>query len=126
MDNQVYFITGCCRDYFPALESEQAKQVIWERLEHYCNEFEFFLWIASVMSNHDHLIGYSRSGANLKKIMQRSTDRRPSSSTICSPSAAPISDATRRVANISTGACAMRSSAVPRIDTPKCRLDGTE
>jgi hypothetical protein len=23
------------------------------------------------MSNHDHLIGYSRSGANLKKIMQR-------------------------------------------------------
>jgi REP element-mobilizing transposase RayT len=71
MENQIYFITGCCRDYFPALELEQAKQVIWERLEHYCNEFEFFLWLASVMSNHDHLIGYSRSGANLKKILQR-------------------------------------------------------
>ena len=71
IDNQVYFITGCCRDHFPALISEQAKLIFWDRLEHYCAQFLFFPWVVSVLSNHYHILGYARVGLNLKPLMQR-------------------------------------------------------
>lgn len=71
VDNQVYFITGCCRDHSPAFQAVKAREIFWDRLEHYCAQFGFVLWVASLMSNHYHLVGYNRVGQNLKTLMQR-------------------------------------------------------
>lgn len=71
LDNQVYFITGVCRDHFPAFKSEEAKLIFWDRLEHYCERLQFFPWVVSFLDNHYHLVGYNRSESNLKQLMQR-------------------------------------------------------
>lgn len=71
LDNQIYFITARCRERFPALASEEAKQVFWDRFDHYTHEFEFFPWVTSVLHNHYHTLGYLRTGENLGKLMQR-------------------------------------------------------
>ena len=34
-DNTLYFITSRCRDGFAAFESETAKAIFWDRLDHY-------------------------------------------------------------------------------------------
>jgi hypothetical protein len=71
VDNQVNFITGCCRDHFPAFRTDEAKLVFWDRIEHYCAQYHFYPWVASLMSNHYHLVGYNRLGSELKHLMQR-------------------------------------------------------
>ncbi len=71
IDNQIYFITARCRDRFAALASEKAKAIFWERFEHWTGEFGFKPWIASLMDNHYHTLGYLRTGANLSPMMQR-------------------------------------------------------
>lgn len=71
LDNQVYFITARCRDRFPAFAQEAAKQVFWDRFEHYTKEYEFFPWVTSLMDNHYHTLGYLRTGDNLGRLMQR-------------------------------------------------------
>src|SRR5678816_4312613 len=53
-DNTVYFITSRCRDQFHAFKSEEAKQIFWDRFEHYRTLFEFVPWIVTLMSNHYH------------------------------------------------------------------------
>ena len=70
-DNQVYFITARCRDRFPAFESEQAKAVFWDRFEHWTGQCDFVPWIASLLDNHYHLLGYNRTADELKRMMQR-------------------------------------------------------
>ena len=71
VDNQVYFITARCRDRFPALATERAKEIFWDRFEHYAAECGFTPWVTSVMDNHYHTLGYLREGAMLSKMMQR-------------------------------------------------------
>jgi REP element-mobilizing transposase RayT len=70
-DNTVYFITARCRDRFHAFETEEAKQVFWDRFEHYRSVFEFVPWIVTLMVNHYHVLGYLRIGENLGPMMQR-------------------------------------------------------
>jgi len=71
LDNQVYFITARCRDRFPALASERAKAVFWDRFEHYTSEFGFTPWVTSLLDNHYHTLGYLKVGENLGPMMQR-------------------------------------------------------
>ena len=71
VDNQVYFITARCRDRFPALAAERAKEIFWDRFEHYTAECGFTPWVTSVLDNHCHTLGYLREGAMLSKMMQR-------------------------------------------------------
>lgn len=71
MNNQVYFITARCRDQNPALKSEQAKAIFWDRFDHYTAAAGFEPWITSVLDNHYHTLGYIQTGTNLKRMMQR-------------------------------------------------------
>ena len=70
-DNTVYFITARCRDRFPAFESDEAKQIFWDRFEHYANAYGFAPWVTSLVGNHYHTLGYLRVGENLPLLMQR-------------------------------------------------------
>ena len=70
-DNTVYFITARTRDGFPAFESEQAKQIFWDRFAHWTNEFGFVPWVTTLLFNHYHTLGFLRIGENLGPMMQR-------------------------------------------------------
>jgi len=69
--NQVYFITARCRDRTPALATEAAKAIFWERFAHYTRELGFEPWVTSLLDNHYHTLGYLKTGKNLPKMMQR-------------------------------------------------------
>jgi REP element-mobilizing transposase RayT len=71
VDNQVYFITARCRDRNPAFAKEDAKNIFWDRFNHYTNEFGFVPWVTSLVDNHYHTIGYLRVGSELPRMMQR-------------------------------------------------------
>lgn len=68
VDNQIYFITARCRQRFAA---EEAKDIFWERFDHYSQAFGYVPWVTSLLDNHYHTLGYLRVGANLPKFMQR-------------------------------------------------------
>ena len=70
-DNQVYFITARCRDRFPAFASEAAKQIFWDRFDHYTATYLFTPWVTSLLDNHFHTLGYLKVGENLGLLMQR-------------------------------------------------------
>ena len=70
-DNTVYFVTARYRDRYPAFDSEPAKQIFWDRFDHYTKQFDFVPWIATVMNNHYHFEGYLKVGENLGPMMQR-------------------------------------------------------
>ena len=71
IDNQVYFITARCRDRFPAFAEERAKQIFWDRWEHYQEQFGYVSWVTSLLDNHYHTLGYLRVGEDLPKMVQR-------------------------------------------------------
>lgn len=71
VDNQVYFITARCREKFPAFESQQAKAIFWDRFDHYAQASEFFPWVASLMNNHYHVVGYCRRGQAFGQMMRK-------------------------------------------------------
>ncbi len=71
LDNQVYFITARCRDWYPAFASDAAKAVFWDRFTHYTTEFGFKPWVTSLLDNHFHTLGYLKVGENLGPMMQR-------------------------------------------------------
>ena len=48
----IYFITARCRDRYPALETEEAKAIFWDRFDHYTTRYGFVPWITSVTDNH--------------------------------------------------------------------------
>jgi hypothetical protein len=69
-DNSVNFITARCRDKYPAFKTEQAKLVFWDRFDHYCQRYSFVPWVASLLDNHYHTLGYLKIGENLGPFMQ--------------------------------------------------------
>jgi hypothetical protein len=69
-DNTVYFVTARCRERFPAFESEQAKTVFWNRFEHHAEAHGFVPWVATLIDNHYHTIGYLREGKQLGQMMR--------------------------------------------------------
>lgn len=71
VDNQVYFITARCHARRPAFASDSAKDVFWERFNHYTAEYVFVPWVTSLLDNHYHTLGYLKQGENLPKLMQR-------------------------------------------------------
>jgi hypothetical protein len=70
-DNTVYFITSRCRDRVTAFDSEAAKQVFWDRFDHYTKEFGFTPCVTTLLNNHYHTLGYLRVGENLGPMVQR-------------------------------------------------------
>jgi hypothetical protein len=70
-DNTVYFITARTRDGFPAFQSEEAKQVFWDRFTQWTNYFGFVPWVTTLLFNHYHTLGFLRIGDNLGSMMQR-------------------------------------------------------
>jgi len=71
IDNQVYFITARCRDGFHAFATEPAKQIFWDRFNHYTAACGFVPWVVSLLSNHYHALGYLLKGESLPTMMQR-------------------------------------------------------
>ncbi|HSV12798.1 MAG TPA: hypothetical protein VLI90_00960 [Tepidisphaeraceae bacterium] len=70
-DNTVYFLTARCRDRFHAFASEPAKEIFWDRFDHYTAEFGFVPWATTLVDNHYHSLGYMKRGTDLGKMMQR-------------------------------------------------------
>jgi len=71
VDNQVYFITARCRDRYPAFAADDAKRVFWDRFEHWTRACGLVPWVASLLDNHYHLLGYNRTAEGLKTLMPR-------------------------------------------------------
>ena len=69
-DNTVYFITARCRGRYRAFESEKAKGVFWDRFEHYTRAHGFAPWVATLLDNHYHTLGYLREGKQLGQMMR--------------------------------------------------------
>src|SRR4051812_40842515 len=70
-DSQVYFITSTVRGHAHAFRTEETKQIFWTQFEKYAPQFGFDPWIVSVLSNHDHTLGYLRYAKDLPLLMQR-------------------------------------------------------
>jgi len=70
VDNQVYFITSRCRGKFPAFELEEAKQIFWDRFEHYTKQYGFVPWVTTLLNNHYHTLGYLKRGDDLGQMMR--------------------------------------------------------
>ena len=70
-DNTVYFLTSKTRGGIHAFQTEQAKEIFWNRFDHHCQEFGFVPWVTSLLNNHYHTIGYLKVGENLGPLMQR-------------------------------------------------------
>lgn len=70
-DTQVYFITARCRDKFLAFESEAAKQVFWDRFNHYTQLHGFEPWVTTLLDNHYHTVGFLNRGKELGGMMRK-------------------------------------------------------
>ncbi|MEM6562522.1 MAG: hypothetical protein AAF656_13040 [Planctomycetota bacterium] len=70
-DNQCYFITAKARNSRPVFDDDGAKDVFWDRFEHWTDQFGFTPFVTSLLDNHYHTLGYLRVGANLGPMMQR-------------------------------------------------------
>ena len=70
-DNTIYFITSRCRDKFPAFDFEPAKQIFWDRFEHYTRVHGFVPWVTTLMNNHYHTLGYLKLGSDLGPMMRK-------------------------------------------------------
>jgi len=70
-DNQVYFITARCRDRYPALASEQAKAIFWDRFDYYTKRHGFTPFVTSLLDNHYHTEGYLKVGEELGPMMRK-------------------------------------------------------
>ena len=70
-DNTVYFITSKTRAGFHAFESEEAKQIFWDRFNRWTARFTFTPWVTTLLDNHYHTVGYLQIGADLGAMIQR-------------------------------------------------------
>ena len=71
VDNQIYFITARCRERRPALQSQAAKAIFWDRFDHYAARYGFAPIVTSVLDNHYHTLGHLKIGTNLGPLMQK-------------------------------------------------------
>ena len=70
-DNTVYFITSKVRDGFHAFREERAKQIFWDRFDHWSTKYDFKPWGVSLLDNHYHILGFLPIGENLGHMMQK-------------------------------------------------------
>lgn len=71
VDNQVYFITARCTDRYPALVSDAAQKIFWDRWTHYAKVHRFTPWIISLVANHYHVLGYCKEGKGFGQMMRK-------------------------------------------------------
>jgi REP element-mobilizing transposase RayT len=69
-DNQAYLITARCRGRTTAFAGEQAKAVFWDRFSHYTQKHGFEVYVASLLDNHYHVVGYLRRAVDLGPMMK--------------------------------------------------------
>lgn len=70
-DNSIYFITSKVRDGFHAFHTDRAKEIFWDRFAHWTSHHGFEPWVVTLLSNHYHILGYLKVGANLGSMMQK-------------------------------------------------------
>ena len=70
-DNSVYFITSKVRDGAHLFLSREARDVFWDRFDHYTKAHTFTPWVTTVLSNHYHTLGYLRVGKELGEMMRK-------------------------------------------------------
>ena len=69
-DNTVYFITARVRDRFRAFASDEAKEIFWNRFDHYTSLHGYIPWITTLIDNHYHTLGYLKEGKQLGQMMR--------------------------------------------------------
>src|SRR6266550_1292610 len=70
-DNTVYFVTSRCRDGYHAFMSREARDVFWNRFDHWTREHNFTPFVTTLLSNHYHTIGYLKFGSDLGPMMRK-------------------------------------------------------
>lgn len=70
-DNTVYFITARCRDRRAPFAAENAKEIFWDRFNHWAAHHGFVPWITSLLDNHYHTLGYLKVGEELGPMMRK-------------------------------------------------------
>ena len=70
-DNTVYFITARVRDRHHAFATDQAKQIFWNRFDHYAVLHGYTPWITTLIDNHYHTLGYLKEGRQLGQLMRK-------------------------------------------------------
>src|SRR5262245_56864810 len=69
--NEVYFITARCREKYTAFASDSAKAVFWDRFAHHTAAHRFEPWVATLMNNHYHFLGYCTIGPEMRELMRK-------------------------------------------------------
>jgi hypothetical protein len=64
-------LTSRCRDGYHAFTSDQAKAVFWDRFTHYTAAHQFEPWVATLLDNHYHFVGYLKVGLELRELMRK-------------------------------------------------------
>ena len=70
-DNTVYFITSRCREGYHAFMSREARDVFWDRFDHYAHAHGFTPFVTTLLSNHYHTIGYLKRAEDLGPMMRK-------------------------------------------------------
>lgn len=70
-DNTVYFITSRVRDGLAAFSTQPAIDIFWDRFTYYTQLHGFVPWVATLMNNHYHFVGYLRDGNQLGEMMRK-------------------------------------------------------
>jgi hypothetical protein len=70
-DNTVYFITSKVRDGTALFTAPAAREIFWDRFDHYTRLHGFTPWVTTVMNNHYHTLGYLRVGEELGEMMRK-------------------------------------------------------
>lgn len=70
-DRTVYLVTARVRDRLPIFLNSESANVFWSKLLQYTTQHGFELWIATLMSNHYHFIGFLERGSQLGEMMRK-------------------------------------------------------
>jgi REP element-mobilizing transposase RayT len=69
-DNSVYFVTARTEGGAHVFKTRGASDVFWASLDRYSKQYGLNLWVATLMSNHYHLLFYMRWSENLGPFMK--------------------------------------------------------
>jgi len=70
LDDTPYFITGAIYEKRRLLESAEIKQLLLKQINEYFKKFEWALHHWVILDNHYHLMGKSKLGKDMTRIMQ--------------------------------------------------------
>src|SRR5690348_14632097 len=70
-DQTVYLVTSRVREGRHLFLSREASDIFWQKFQQYSLAHGFEPWIASLLSNHYHFIGFLEKGNELGEMMRR-------------------------------------------------------